>query len=108
MADHDSAKDDLRRWVLAVPLAALSIPIFAIFADAVWVPYLIFSIAMVVAVTIAVRSVMSHQHRLKMEELEMKEKLMRSEREQLRSAERILELDETKGLRAQMEPPAEA
>ncbi len=108
MAGHDSSKDDLGKWVLAVPLAALSIPIFAIFSDAAWVPYLIFSIALVVAVTIAVRSVMSHQHRLKMEELEMKEKLMRSEHEQLRSAERILELDETKGLRTQMEPPAEA
>ena len=58
--------------------------------------------------TIAVRSVMSHQHRLRMEELEMKEKLMRSEHEQLRRAERILELDETQGLRRQVEPPAEA
>ena len=107
MVDRKSFFEGDNIWIL-VPLAALSIPIFAIFSTAVWIPWLIVSLFMVAAVTIAVRSVMSHQHRLRMEELEMKEKLMRSEHDQLRSAERILELDETQGLRRQVEPPAEA
>ncbi|NND85458.1 MAG: hypothetical protein HKN46_09960 [Acidimicrobiia bacterium] len=107
MADSKSFFEGDNIWIL-VPLAALSIPIFAIFSNAVWIPWLIFSLFMVAAVTLAVRSVVGYQHRLRMEELEMKERLMRSEHEQLRSAERILELDETQGLRDQMEPPAEA
>ena len=107
MVDRKSFFEGDNIWIL-VPLAALSIPIFAIFSGAVWLPYLLFSVAMVVVITIAVRSVMGYSHRLRMEELEMKEKLMRSEHEQLRSAERILELDDTKDLRRQMEPPAEA
>lgn len=107
MADRNPFFEGDNIWIL-VPLAALSIPIFAIFATAVWIPWLIVSLFMVAAVTIAVRSVLGYNHRLRMEELEMKERLISSEHEQLRSAERILELDDTNGLRTQMEPPAEA
>ena len=107
MADRKPVFDGDNIWIL-VPLAALSIPIFAIFSTSVWIPWLVVSLLMVAAITIAVRSVLGYNHRLRMEELEMKERLMRSEHEQLRSAERILELDDTKGLRTQMEPPAEA
>ncbi len=107
MADQKSFFEGDNIWIL-VPLAALSIPIFAIFSTAVWIPWLVVSLVMVAAVTIAVRSVVGYRHRLRMEELELRERLMRTEHEQLRSAERILELDDTKDLRRQMEPPAEA
>lgn len=94
-------------WVL-IPLAALSIPIIAILSNASWLPWLLIGLVMVAAVTAAVRSVIGYSHRLRMEEIAARERSLQIEHEQLRSAERILELDDTRDLRAQMEPPQEA
>lgn len=94
-------------WVL-IPLAALSIPIIAILAGSAWLPWLVIGLVMVAAVTAAVRSVMGYSHRLRMEEIEAREKMLRLEHDQLQSAERILELDDTRDLRPRTEPPIEA
>lgn len=79
-------------WVL-IPLAALSIPIFAVIGDSplVWV---IGGVIALAAVTLAIRSLMTHRHSLKMEELEARERIVRAERDQLSAAERLLELDD--------------
>lgn len=93
-------------WIL-IPLAALSIPIVAILANTSWLPWLLIGLVMVAAVTVAVRSVIGYSHRLRLEEIAARERSLRLEHEQLRSAERILELDETRDLHTQMEPPQE-
>jgi len=93
-------------WVL-IPLAALSIPIIAILDGSSWLPWLVIGLVMVGALTLSVRSVLGYQHRLRMEELGAKENLLRLEHDHLRSTERILELDETRGLRSQLIPPTE-
>jgi len=79
-------------WIL-VPLAALSIPIFAIIGENVILTSVVSGIIVLIAVTLAIRSLMTHRHRLKMEELEAQERIVRAEREQLSAAEKILELD---------------
>ena len=79
-------------WIL-VPLAALSIPIFAIIGENVILTSVVSGIIVLIAVTLAIRSLMTHRHRLKMEELEAQERIVRAEREKLSAAEKILELD---------------
>ena len=79
-------------WIL-VPLAALSIPIFAIIGENVILTSVVSGLIVLIAVTLALRSLMTHRHRLKMEELEAQERIVRAEREQLSAAEKILELD---------------
>lgn len=81
-------------WIL-IPLTALMIPIFAVIGSSdnpaiAWVVAGVFALA---AVTVAVRSLMTHRHNLKMEELKARERIARAEREHLSAAERILELD---------------
>lgn len=78
-------------WIL-IPLTALMIPIFAIIGDGplAWVVGGVIALA---AVTLAIRSLMTHSHNLKMEELRAQERIVRAEREHLSAAERILELD---------------
>lgn len=93
---------------ILIPLAALTIPIIAILADKPWLPWLLIGLVMVAAVTVGVRSVIGYSHRLRLEEIAARERSLQLEHEQLRSAERILELDDTRGLRTQMEPPQEA
>src|SRR5690554_7065345 len=73
-------------WIL-VPLAALSIPIFAIIGENVILTSVVSGVIALIAITLAIRSLMTHRHRLKMEELEAKERIVRAEREQLSAAE---------------------
>src|SRR5690606_20922621 len=79
-------------WIL-VPLATLSTPIFAIIDENVVLTSVVSGIIVLIAVPLAIRSLMTHRHRLKMEELEAQERIVRAEREQLSAAEKILELD---------------
>src|SRR5690606_1332171 len=79
-------------WIL-VPLAALSIPIFAIIGENVILTSVVSGIIVLIAVTLAIRSLMTHRHRLKMEELEAQARIVRAEREPPSAAEKILELD---------------
>lgn len=80
-------------WIL-IPLAALSIPIFAVVGADSPLTYAIAGVIALVAVTLAVRFLMTHRHRLKMEELEARERIVRAEREHLSAAERILDMDD--------------
>ena len=80
-------------WVL-VPLAALSIPIFAVIGSNVILTSVIAAVIGLVAITLAARSLMTHRHRLLMQELEARERIVRAEREQLGAAERILQMDD--------------
>ena len=50
----------------------------------------IFLVIALGALTVAIRSLMTHQHNLRMEELEARERIARAEREHLSAAERIL------------------
>lgn len=79
-------------WIL-IPLAALSIPIFAVVNDGplVWV---LGAVIVLVALTLAARSLMTHRHELRIRELEAQERIVRAERDQLSAAERLLELDD--------------
>jgi hypothetical protein len=81
-------------WIL-IPLTALMIPIFAVIGSSnnpilVWV---VSGVIILAALTIAARSLLTHNHNLRMEELEAKERIARAEREQLTAAERLLDLD---------------
>lgn len=81
-------------WIV-IPLTALMIPIFAVIGSSqnpalVWV---VAGVIAVAALTVAARSLMTHNHNLRMEELEAKERIARAERDQLSAAERLLELD---------------
>lgn len=81
-------------WIL-IPLTALMIPIFAVVGSSnnpaiAWVVAGVIALA---AVTLAMRSLMTHRHNLKMDEMEAQERIVRAEREHLSAAERILELD---------------
>jgi hypothetical protein len=81
-------------WIL-IPLTALMIPIFAVIGSSenpaiAWVVAAVIALG---AVTLAIRSLMTHRHNLLMEELEARERITRAEREHLSAAERILELD---------------
>lgn len=108
MADKNHGLGD-NIWVL-IPLAALSIPIFAVIGENDIFSGVIAGVIALLAVTLAVRSLMTHRHNLKMEELEARERIVRAEREHLSTAERILELDEGAvdlgdALRQLREPP---
>lgn len=80
-------------WIL-VPLAALSIPILAIALgneDAAPVfAVVIAAVALIAAVTFAVRNVVGFRHRLRLQELAAQERLAQAERERFRAAERML------------------
>lgn len=91
MADRKNGLGD-NIWIL-IPLAALSIPIFAVIGENVILTSVISGVVVLFAVTLAIRSLMTHRHSLKMEELEARERIIRAEREQLSAAEKILELD---------------
>ena len=82
-------------WIL-IPLTALMIPIFGVIgsSDNPAIAWVVAGVIAVAALTVAARSLMTHRHNLKMEELEAQERIARAEREQLSAAERILELDQ--------------
>lgn len=80
-------------WIL-VPLAALSIPIFAIIGTNVILTSVVAAVIGLVAITLAARSLMTHRHNLTMVELEAKERIVRAEREQMSAAERLLRVDD--------------
>ena len=91
-------------WIV-IPLAALSIPILAIMRDTSWIGWVFGSVVLVVALTLAARSLMNHRHSLKMKEIEAQERLMAAEKEHLASAQRILELDDVQDRLRRKEPP---
>jgi hypothetical protein len=80
-------------WIL-VPLMALSIPILAITlsndAAAPIFAVVIAVVALIAAVTFAVRNVVGFRHRLRLQELAAQERLAQAERERFRAAERML------------------
>lgn len=82
-------------WIL-IPLTALMIPIFAVIGSSQnpAIAWVVAGVIALGALTVAVRSLMTHQHNLKMEELEARERIAREERQHLTAAERILELDQ--------------
>ena len=88
--EKDGLGDNI--WIL-IPLAALSIPIFAIIGENVILTSVIAGLVALIGITLALRSLMTHRHNLRMEELEAQERIARAEREQLSAAQRILELD---------------
>ena len=94
-------------WVL-IPLAALSIPILAIFRDSSWLGWVFGGVVLVTALTIAAWSLMNHRHSLKMKEIEAQERVMLAEQEHLASAQRILELDDVQERLRRQEPPTPA
>ncbi len=82
-------------WVL-IPLAALSIPIIAVLGQATnadWIGWIIAILATIGGVTLSARSLMTHRSRLRIEELEARERVLRAEHEQLSAAEQILARD---------------
>jgi len=83
-------------WIL-IPLAALSIPIFAVIGNSTILTTTVAGVVGLLAVTMAIRSLLTHRHRLRMEELEAQERIVRAEREHLTAAERLLEMDEGLG-----------
>lgn len=83
-------------WIL-IPLAALSIPIFAVIGNSTILTTTVAGVVGLLAVTMAIRSLLTHRHRLRMEELEAQERIVRAERDQLTAAERLLEMDEGLG-----------
>lgn len=76
-------------WVL-IPLAALSIPILAVVGDSpvVWV---IPVLAVIAAVTLAVRQVLVLHHRHRLEEIRARERLAIAERDRYTAVDRFLE-----------------
>ncbi len=83
-------------WIL-IPLAALSIPIFAVIGENTILTTTVAAVVALMAVTLAIRSLMTHRHRLRMEELEAQERIIQAERQQLSAAERLLEVDDALG-----------
>jgi hypothetical protein len=76
-------------WVL-IPLAALSIPIIAVASDGplVWA---LGAVAVVAALTFAVRYVMVLRHRLALEELAARQRLALAERDRYDAINRIVD-----------------
>lgn len=94
-------------WIL-IPLIALMIPIFAVIGSSEnpSIAWVVAGVIALTAVTLAIRSLMTHAHNLKMEELAAQERIARADREQLSAAERILELDQgTKDLGDMLRKP---
>ncbi len=82
-------------WIL-IPLAALSIPIIAVLGQATnadWMGWIFGVLATIGAVTLSARSLMTHRSRLRIEELEARERVLRAEHDQLSAAEQILARD---------------
>jgi hypothetical protein len=94
-------------WIL-IPLAALSIPVLAIMRDTSWIGWVFGSVVLVIALTVAARSLLNHRHSLKMKEIEAQERVMLAEQEHLASAQRILELDDVQERLRRQEPPTPA
>ncbi len=85
-------------WALAIPLAALAIPLVAILGDAVpdllqAVQWPLTALVTVGSATWGGRYLLDHKHELRMKEIEAERELAALERERLTTAERVLELD---------------
>jgi hypothetical protein len=76
-------------WVL-VPLAALSIPIFAIVADSA-LAVALGAVILIAAVTAAVRHIVVLRHRLRLEELAAQHRLSVAERDRFAAIDRLVE-----------------
>ncbi|MPZ52731.1 MAG: hypothetical protein GEU79_08355 [Acidimicrobiia bacterium] len=80
--------------LLIIPAMAISIPIIEKLGQAQGpLIYAVMGIALIGAVTVAMRYLMGQRHKLRLEEIEAKERMARAERDHLSAAERILELD---------------
>lgn len=92
MSERKGLGDNI--WVL-IPLAALTIPILAVSGGSESpLTWSVGVLVIVVAVTLAVRSLMTHRHNLRLKEIEAQERASRAEREHLSAAQRILDLDD--------------
>ena len=78
-------------WVL-VPLAALSIPIFAIVADSP-LALALGAVILIAAITAGVRHIVVLRHGLRMEELTAQQRLSVAERERFAAIDRLVEPD---------------
>ena len=85
-AQADSGSFD--QWWVLIPLAALSIPILAV---SPWMAAGLIGVALIAAVTIAAKVIMNHRHRLKLQELGMRQRIAEAEASQLESANRVIE-----------------
>lgn len=96
MTDNNSKRTrDRDDWWVVVAGMGLLIPIIGVSggpdSD---LAIIIGVIAVIAALTLVARSLMTHRHRLRLVEIEARERMLRAERDQLSTAERILELDE--------------
>ena len=85
-AQADSGSFD--QWWVLIPLAALSIPILAV---SPWMAAGLIGVALIAAGTIAAKIIMNHRHRLKLQELGMRQRIAEAEASQLESANRVIE-----------------
>lgn len=79
-------------WVL-IPLAGVSIPIFAVLGNSPWLLGLIGAVLLVVAVTLAARNLLALRHRHRLEEIAAKERLSLAERDRFTAIDRLVEPD---------------
>lgn len=91
-SENNEKKSNDTIWIL-VPLAALSIPIFAVIGDNTALTVAVGVVLAIVAIVIGARSLMTHRHELTMRELEARERIVRAEKEQLTEAQRIIDRD---------------
>lgn len=108
MADEEKKETDGRVIVMitVIALAGISIPLAGIIGSAAWFPWLLFSAVLLGGGTFATKYLMDHRHQLRMEEIEMKERILRAERDQLDIADRLLAADEEAERRRLMEGDA--
>lgn len=90
-------------WVL-IPLAGISIPIFAVTADSplVWV---VGAVILIAAIAAAARHLLVLKHRLRLEELAAQERLSLAERDRFAAIDRLVEPDQRVPVHLQAEEP---
>lgn len=108
MAGEEEKETDGRviAMITIIALAGIMIPLAAIIGSAAWFPWLLFSVVLLGGGTLAAKYLMDHRHQLRMEEIEMKERILRAERDQLDIADRLLAADEEAERRRLMEGDA--
>lgn len=109
MADSSKRKGTWN-WAYVIPLAALSIPIFAILDPdlselASSTPAII--IASIFGFTVAARYLLGYRHRLRLDEIEARAAIVDAETRQLAESARLLDLDDpVNQLRSNVDPQA--
>lgn len=96
MAEGDDAGSDRGDRLIPIAIVAIVmlVPLVAILGGAAWFPWILGLALAIGGGTLSARYLMDHRHKLRMAELEARERLMREERSQLDIANRILEADE--------------